>query len=106
MVERDLRCSLSIEPPVLFSRPAIDVLFESAAVVWGARLAALVLSGASSDGANGLVAVHEAGGHAFVQDPLTAEVDVMPCAALAAVPSARMLTISGIVAALRALASP
>ena len=62
LVEPDRRCALSIEPPVHFSRPAIDVLFESAADVYGSALAAVILTGASSDGAQGLCAVHARGG--------------------------------------------
>ncbi|HTV21174.1 MAG TPA: chemotaxis protein CheB, partial [Polyangiaceae bacterium] len=73
LVESDRRCALSIEPPVLFSRPAIDVLFESAADVYGPALAGVILTGASSDGALGLRAVHARGGRTFVQDPQTAE---------------------------------
>jgi two-component system chemotaxis response regulator CheB len=96
LVETDRRCSLSIEPPVHFSRPAIDVLFESAAEAYGAALVGLVLTGASSDGARGLRAVHAAGGLPIVQEPGTAEVDVMPRAALAAVPSARVVRLSEI----------
>ncbi len=96
LVETDRRCSLSIEPPVLFSRPAIDVLFESAAEAYGASLVGLVLTGASRDGAQGLSAVHAAGGCAIVQEPATAEVDLMPKAALAAVPSARVIRLSEI----------
>jgi two-component system chemotaxis response regulator CheB len=96
LVEADRRCSLSIEPPVHFSRPAIDVLFESAAEAYGACLAGLVLTGASRDGALGLRAVHAAGGVALVQEPATAEVDIMPRAALAAVPSARVVRLSQI----------
>ena len=54
--------ALSADEPVHFSRPSIDVLFESAADVYGARLLGIVLTGASEDGARGLAAVHRAGG--------------------------------------------
>ena len=73
--------ALSADPPVLFSRPAIDVLFESAADVYGAGLLAIVLSGASEDGAEGLAAVRRAGGMALVQDPGDALAPLMPQAA-------------------------
>ncbi len=96
-------CALSIEPPVHFSRPAIDVLFESAADAYGPALVGVVLSGASTDGAQGLRAVDRAGGRTFAQEPGTAEVALMPRAAAAAVPSARVLTPSRILADLRAL---
>ena len=100
LVEPDRRCALSIEPPVLFSRPAIDVLFESAASVYGAGLVGVVLTGASRDGAQGLRAIHEAGGLCLIQDPATAEATTMPLAALAAVPAARVVTPAALLAAL------
>lgn len=100
LVELDRRCALSIEPPVHFSRPAIDVLFESAADAYGPALAGVILTGASSDGALGLRAVHERGGRTFVQDPATAECSIMPAAALAAVPEAHVASLDGLVAAL------
>lgn len=104
LVERDFRCALSIEPPVLFSRPSIDVLFSAAADAYGEGLVGVVLTGASSDGAEGLRAVHAAGGKTYVQDPDSAEAKVMPNAAIAAVPAARVLTPSALLAELRALA--
>ena len=103
LVEPTHRCALSIEPPLHFSRPAIDVLFESAADAYGRALAGVILTGASADGALGLRAVWEAGGRAFVEDPRTAEVSTMPAAALAAVPAARVLPLSAILAELRVL---
>lgn len=103
LVEPDRRCALSIEPPVHFSRPSIDVLFESAAAVYGPALAGVVLTGASNDGALGLRAVHERGGRAFVQDPATAEVSIMPAAALAAVPDARIVPLAALLSELCAL---
>jgi two-component system chemotaxis response regulator CheB len=88
---------------VLFSRPAIDVLFESAAEVYGAGLAGVILTGASSDGALGLRAVSARQGQAIVQDPATAEARAMPEAAIAAVPSARVIPLSAMLAELHAL---
>jgi two-component system chemotaxis response regulator CheB len=76
--------ALSIDPPVNFSRPSIDCLFESAAEAWGPALAAVILSGASADGARGLVRVKGLGGLALVQDPTSAASPEMPRAALAA----------------------
>ena len=69
LVEQDKRLSLSDDEPVLFSRPSIDVLFESAADAYGSSLIGVVLTGANSDGAKGLKAVVEAGGAAVVQSP-------------------------------------
>lgn len=101
LVEPDRRCALSVEPPVHFSRPSIDVLLESAADVYGPRLAAVVLSGANHDGAEGLRAVAQAGGLVLVQQPDTARVRVMPDAALAAVPGARVLPVTAMLGVLR-----
>ena len=67
LVEQDKRLSLSDDEPVLFSRPSIDVLFESAADAYGGGLIGVVLTGANSDGAKGLKAVVQAGGVAVVQ---------------------------------------
>jgi two-component system, chemotaxis family, protein-glutamate methylesterase/glutaminase len=103
LVEPDRRCALSIEPPVHFSRPAIDVLFESAAEVYGPALVGMVLTGSSADGARGLAAIHAAGGVAVVQDPATAEVPVMPRSAIAAVPSARVVGSAALLAGLLSL---
>lgn len=81
-IGRDRKFSLSVDPRVCYSRPAIDVLFASAAEAFGDALAGVVLTGASSDGADGLKRIRELGGLAFVQAPLEAEVDIMPRAAL------------------------
>jgi two-component system, chemotaxis family, protein-glutamate methylesterase/glutaminase len=83
LVEPDRTFSLSCEPPVLFSRPSIDVLMESCADAWGPRLAGIVLTGASEDGARGLGRIRERGGLAAVQSPREALHPVMPAAAIA-----------------------
>lgn len=83
LLGRDGRFALSVDARVGFSRPSIDVLFESAAIACGARVAGVILTGANSDGAQGLRRLRENGGIAIVQDPADAEVDVMPAAALA-----------------------
>ena len=78
----DDRCfALSVDEPVRYSRPSIDVLFESAARVYGKALVAVVLTGASDDGAQGARAVRDSGGFVVVQDPEAAEAAVMPRAA-------------------------
>src|SRR4051794_23835899 len=65
--------SLSVDDAVLYSRPSIDVLFESAADVYRERLIAVVLTGANEDGAQGLATVKRLGGYAIVQNPVEAE---------------------------------
>ena len=75
--------SLSMEPPVRFARPSIDVLFESAALAFGERLTAVVLTGASDDGAAGAALVKGCGGHVFVQMPSSSESSVAPLATMA-----------------------
>jgi two-component system chemotaxis response regulator CheB len=78
--------ALSTEAPVLYARPSIDVLFESAADVYAERAIGVILTGASSDGARGLARIKRRGGLALVQSPDTAECDVMPVAAIRATP--------------------
>jgi two-component system chemotaxis response regulator CheB len=80
--------ALSSDEPVQYSRPSIDVLFESAADVYGERLMGIVLTGANQDGAAGLAAVRAGGGVAVVQRPSDAQAAMMPGAALALVPDA------------------
>ncbi|HEV2538461.1 MAG TPA: chemotaxis protein CheB [Frateuria sp.] len=83
LIERDRRFALSVDEPVHYSRPSIDVLFESAAETYGARLAGVMLTGASADGAEGLACIRRGGGLAIVQDPAEAPAPAMPQAALA-----------------------
>lgn len=85
LVESDYTLSLSIDPPVSFARPSIDVLFESAALAYGPNLIGMILTGANSDGSQGLKKVKGKGGLAIVQDPSDALVATMPQAALDAV---------------------
>ena len=77
------RVALSVDEPVSYSRPSIDVLFESAADAYGAKVCAVLLTGANADGAKGLVRIKQAGGYAIVQDPHTAESPEMPAAGIA-----------------------
>ena len=98
--------ALSTDDPVLFSRPSIDVTFESAADARGAAVTGIVLTGANRDGAAGLRRIVDRGGRAIVQDPATAEVAAMPAAALHAVPEAQRLALAGISAALQAWSAP
>jgi two-component system, chemotaxis family, protein-glutamate methylesterase/glutaminase len=98
LVESEETLSLSSDDAVLYSRPAIDVLFESAADVFGERLVGVVLSGANNDGANGLQTVLAAGGVAIVQDPKEAHSATMPNAAIQACKEAHILSLTEIAA--------
>lgn len=82
LIEDTKSFALSVDEPVWFSRPSIDVLFESAADAYGAGLAGVLLTGANEDGARGLAAIGRAGGHTLVQDPATAVARAMPDAAI------------------------
>ena len=101
LVEVDKSLSLSSDEPVLFSRPSIDVLFESAADAYGAALIGIVLTGANQDGAKGMRAVVEAGGIALVQSPESAFASAMPEAAIEMCPSARVMSLDAIAAYLQ-----
>lgn len=83
LIESHRAFALSADPPVHFSRPAIDVLFEAASDVYGRNLVGILLSGASDDGAAGLHEIHQAGGITIVQTPSSADSAIMPAAALA-----------------------
>ena len=79
----DVRLALSNDALVSYCRPAIDVLFQSAAEVLGPRVAGVVLTGANEDGALGLRAIKAAGGLCAVQSPDDAPARTMPEAAIA-----------------------
>jgi two-component system chemotaxis response regulator CheB len=83
--------SLTVEEPVRFSRPSIDVMFSSAADTYGAAAIGVVLTGANEDGARGLAHIVKRGGVALVQDPKTAEIPIMPQAAIREVPTGEVL---------------
>lgn len=89
-------CALSTEAPVHYARPAIDVLFESAADAYRERAIGVILTGASKDGAHGLALIKRYGGLAIVQNPDTAESRVMPAAAIGAAPVDYILPIEQI----------
>lgn len=88
--------SLTVEEPVRFSRPSIDVMFGSAADTYGAKAIGVVLTGANEDGARGLARLVERGGRALVQDPRSAEIPIMPLAAVRMVPTAEVLALEGL----------
>lgn len=82
LVEPDKTLSLSSEERVNFSRPSVDVLFETAAEAYMEKLIAVILTGANSDGALGMAKVKDCNGLAVVQSPETAEADMMPKSAI------------------------
>lgn len=90
--------SLSTEAPVRYSRPSIDVTFNSAADSYGHRTVGIVLTGANADGSQGLRQISDRGGMAIVQDPKGAESPTMPAAAAKAVPRAKVMTLDAMVA--------
>ena len=98
LIEQDLTFSISTEDPVNFSRPSIDILFETASDAFGRHLVGVLLTGANQDGAAGLKQIHEAGGLAVIQDPATAQARTMPEAGAAAIAATQrqVLSLDGI----------
>ncbi len=88
--------SLSVDDTVGFSRPSIDILFETAADAYRNRLIGIVLTGANSDGARGVRHIKRRGGFVVVQDPATAEAPAMPQAAIDTGRVDRILPLKGI----------
>jgi two-component system chemotaxis response regulator CheB len=78
MIEEDRTFSLNVDEKIHYTRPSIDVLFESAASVFGSQLTGILLSGSNSDGASGLCSIKKNNGLAIIQDPKTAEFPQMP----------------------------
>jgi two-component system chemotaxis response regulator CheB len=78
LIERDKSFSLDDSEKVNFSRPSLDVTFESAAEVYGPHLTAIILSGANEDGTQGMLAIKKAGGKLVAQSPISAQMPVMP----------------------------
>lgn len=83
LIEREF-IALSADEPVTYARPSIDVAFDSAARTYGSGVIGIVLTGASRDGADGAASIESRGGLVVIQDPLTAEKDTLPKAAVAA----------------------
>ena len=82
LIEENRSFSLSVDPKVNYTRPSIDVLFDSAADVYEDRVIGVILTGANSDGSRGLGRIKERGGLAIAQDPASAEAAYMPGAAI------------------------
>jgi two-component system, chemotaxis family, protein-glutamate methylesterase/glutaminase len=88
--------ALSMEGPVAYARPSIDVLFESAADVYKEKVIGIILTGANRDGAEGLSKIKAYGGLVIVEDPKTAKASMMPEAAINATKVDQILSISEI----------
>ncbi len=97
MVEDPSTLSLTVEEPINFCRPSVDVLFETAAEVFKERLVGIVLTGANHDGAIGLATIIEEGGIGIVQEPAEAYASAMPEAAIRACPTAKIMSLEQIV---------
>ena len=96
LVDRGGELSLSVDAAVAYSRPSIDVLFESAADAYPGQVIGVVLTGANADGARGAKRIKERGGFVVVQDPKTAESPEMPTAAIAETRVDRVLPLNRI----------
>jgi len=103
LIDEGPTVALSADEAVHFSRPSIDVLFESAADKYGERLLGIILTGASEDGASGLDAVRRAGGCTVVQQPQNAQASLMTEAALKRGPVDFVLPLERIADLLRTL---
>jgi two-component system, chemotaxis family, protein-glutamate methylesterase/glutaminase len=96
LIEWDKTIALSTDELVNYTRPSIDVLFETAADVYGEKLIGIILTGANKDGSIGAKKIKAAGGLVVVQDPKTAEIDTMPKAAIEAVEPKLILSLDEI----------
>ena len=105
LIESDKTFSLDYSESVQYSRPSIDVTFESAAKVFKEDLIGILLSGASNDGAAGVQSILQYGGIAIVQDPATAEYPAMPLAAIKVSKDAQVLTPVAIISFIKTLAT-
>lgn len=105
-IEEDRSFSLSCEAPVHFARPAIDILMESAADVYGEAMAGILLTGANYDGADGMCRIREHGGLTIVQDPQEAQSSTMPLEAIRRCAPHLVLPLADIRAVLPLLETP
>lgn len=78
LFEKNSTLSLDTSEKVNYSRPSIDVSFESVSEIYGNTVIGILLSGSNSDGTEGLKAIQKAGGLVIIQDPISAEMPFMP----------------------------
>jgi two-component system chemotaxis response regulator CheB len=97
LIENKNKIALSIDDPVQYSRPSIDICFASAAEVYKHDLVAILLSGANQDGTEGIAAVKRQGGYVIVQDPADCEIATMCESAIKLTIPDQILTVPGII---------
>ena len=105
LLDGDGTVSLSVDERIHYSRPSIDVLFESAAYVLGDKCVGILLTGANEDGSEGLCKIRDEGGLTAVQDPRTASNPYMPEAALKQCDGHQVLSVDEIAELLNSLSS-
>lgn len=105
LIEKDFTFSLDYSEKVNYSRPAIDVTFQTAADAYKKNLACILLSGSNADGVNGLIVAKRVGAQVAVQDPATAQVAYMPAQAILKAGISHVLNASGIVDYINRLSS-
>lgn len=96
LVDAGPQIALSVDEVVQYSRPSIDVLFESAADIYGARLLGVLLTGGNEDGAAGMAYIEQCGGKTVVQDPAEAATATMPESALKVIKPTHILPLDDI----------
>lgn len=106
LIEEDRSFSLSLDAPVKYARPSVDVLFETAMYAYRQHLIAVILTGANSDGCDGVRKIKSQGGYIIVQDPKTAEAETMPDSAIKCAKVDKILHLDDIGAHLLHLAPP
>lgn len=82
LLEKDMSLSLSVDIPVAYSRPSIDVLFETASIAVKEKIIAVILTGANSDGSNGITNIKANNGVTIAQNPEQAANSIMPSSAI------------------------
>jgi len=92
LIESPHHIALSVDEPVHYCRPSVDMLFESAAAVFKSHVIGIIMTGMGHDGAQGLLDIHQTGGLCAVQDPATAAYASMPESALSNVPDAQVFS--------------
>lgn len=96
LIEHNKTISLSVDPPINYSRPSIDLLFETASDTYKESMICILMTGANDDGAQGMLKAYNAGATCIIQDPKTAESPIMPQAAADLNIDAKILSLEGI----------